>query len=128
MGWFGRSKKTETPEEMLARFRAEQPGVANAAGVTPVVGSSVSSGQMTVEDVFQITGRGTVATGVISSGVVRVGSAVRIERADGDVQQTSITGIEKFRKRLSEASMGENCGLLFAGKVSISRGDVLYFS
>jgi len=81
---------------------------------------------MPVEDVFSITGRGTVATGRIERGVVKVGDEVQIVGMGGD-KKTVVTGVEMFRKLLDEGRAGDNAGLLLRGigKDEISRGQVL---
>lgn len=78
---------------------------------------------MTVEDVFVIRNRGVVATGRIESGVLRVGDMVHINGGPG----IPVDAIEMFRKRLDEASAGDNVGLLMKSidKAQIDRGDVL---
>lgn len=77
----------------------------------------------TVEDVFTITGRGTVVTGHIASGSVSVGDIVYINNS----LETEVTGIEMFRKTLDTASSGDNCGILLRGisRDDINRGDTL---
>jgi elongation factor Tu len=81
---------------------------------------------MPVEDVFSITGRGTVATGRIERGIVKVGDEVQIVGMGGD-KKTVVTGVEMFRKLLDEGRAGDNAGLLLRGvaKEDISRGQVL---
>ena len=81
---------------------------------------------MSVEDVFSITGRGTVATGRIERGVVKVGEEVEIVGL-GDTKKTICTGVEMFRKLLDQAQAGDNVGLLLRGidKEAIERGQVL---
>jgi elongation factor Tu len=81
---------------------------------------------MPVEDVFSITGRGTVATGRIERGIVKVGDEVSIVGMGGD-KKTVVTGVEMFRKLLDEGRAGDNAGLLLrgVGKEEISRGQVL---
>ena len=81
---------------------------------------------MAIEDVFSITGRGTVATGRIERGVVKVGDNVEIVGV-GDTQTTTITGIEMFQKTLDEGFAGDNCGILLRGvtREEIERGMVL---
>ena len=81
---------------------------------------------MPVEDVFSITGRGTVATGRIETGVVKVGDEVQILGLGAD-RKTTVTGVEMFRKLLDEAEAGDNVGLLLRGvdKNEIRRGMVL---
>ena len=81
---------------------------------------------MPVEDVFSITGRGTVATGRIESGVIKVGEAMDIVGMGSD-QKTVCTGVEMFRKLLDQGEAGDNAGLLLRGieKDQIQRGMVL---
>jgi elongation factor Tu len=81
---------------------------------------------MPVEDVFSITGRGTVATGRIERGIVKVGETVEIVGV-GATQTTTITGIEMFQKTLDEGFAGDNCGILLRGvtREEIERGMVL---
>src|SRR3712207_5770196 len=70
---------------------------------------------MPVEDVFTITGRGTVITGRIERGVVKVNETVDIVGIRPEKQTTTVTGIEMFRKLLDEGQAGENVGLLLRG-------------
>jgi len=81
---------------------------------------------MPVEDVFSITGRGTVATGRIERGRVKVGGEVELV-GFGDTRKTTVTGVEMFRKLLDEGLAGDNVGLLLRGvdKEAIQRGQVL---
>lgn len=81
---------------------------------------------MPVEDVFSITGRGTVATGRIERGKVKVGQEVELV-GFGDTRKTTVTGVEMFRKLLDEGLAGDNVGLLLRGvdKSEIQRGQVL---
>ena len=81
---------------------------------------------MSVEDVFSITGRGTVATGRIERGVIKVGEEVEIVGL-GDTKKTTCTGVEMFRKLLDEGRAGDNVGLLLRGleKKEVERGQVI---
>ena len=81
---------------------------------------------MPVEDVFSITGRGTVATGRIESGIVKVGEELELVGMGSD-KKTTCTGVEMFRKLLDEGQAGDNAGLLLRGidKEEINRGMVL---
>ena len=81
---------------------------------------------MPVEDVFSITGRGTVATGRIETGVIHVGDAVELLGL-GEDKNSTVTGVEMFRKILDEGRAGDNVGLLLRGidKNEIKRGMVL---
>jgi elongation factor Tu len=81
---------------------------------------------MPVEDVFSITGRGTVATGRIEAGIVKVGEELQMVGMGAD-KKTTCTGVEMFRKLLDEGQAGDNAGLLLRGidKEDIQRGMVL---
>lgn len=81
---------------------------------------------MPVEDVFSISGRGTVATGRIERGIVKIGEEVEIV-GFGEAKKTTVTGIEMFRKLLDEGRAGDNAGLLLRGidKTQIERGQVI---
>ena len=82
---------------------------------------------MPIEDIFSITGRGTVATGRIETGVIHVGDEVEIVGLGEEPKKTVITGVEMFRKLLDEGEAGDNVGLLLRGidKKEIKRGQVL---
>ena len=82
---------------------------------------------MPVEDVFSITGRGTVATGRVERGTLHVSDEVEIIGIHDDVKKTVVTGIEMFRKLLDEAQAGDNIGALLRGikREDIERGQVL---
>ena len=82
---------------------------------------------MPVEDVFSITGRGTVATGRIEQGVVHTGDTVEIVGIHPEVNSTVVTGVEMFRKILDEGQAGDNVGCLLRGvdREAIERGQVL---
>ena len=82
---------------------------------------------MPVEDVFSITGRGTVATGRIETGVIHVGDKVQIVGLSDEFKDTTVTGVEMFRKLLDEGEAGDNVGLLLRGidKDEVKRGEVI---
>jgi elongation factor Tu len=82
---------------------------------------------MPVEDVFTITGRGTVATGRVERGVVKVGDTVEIVGMQEKSKSTVVTGVEMFRKLLDQAQAGDNVGCLLRGidRKEIERGQVL---
>ena len=82
---------------------------------------------MPVEDVFTITGRGTVATGRVEAGVLHVGDEIDIVGLQEEKKKTVVTGIEMFRKLLDEAQAGDNIGALLRGvqRTEIERGQVL---
>ena len=78
---------------------------------------------MMIDDVFTIIGRGTVVTGKIASGGIRIGDEIKINNKIN----TRVTGIESFRKQLDSAKVGDNVGLLLENVESnlINRGDIL---
>jgi elongation factor Tu len=82
---------------------------------------------MPVEDVFSITGRGTVATGRIEQGIVKTGDTVEIVGIHDQTSNTVVTGVEMFRKILDEGRAGDNVGCLLRGtkREEIERGQVL---
>jgi len=82
---------------------------------------------MAIEDVFTITGRGTVATGRVERGVVKVGDEVEIVGIHPETRKTVVTGVEMFRKLLDQAQAGDNVGVLLRGvaRTEIERGQVL---
>ena len=82
---------------------------------------------MPVEDVFTITGRGTVATGRVERGTLHINEEVEIVGIKEEIQKTTVTGIEMFRKLLDEAQAGDNIGALLRGikREDIERGQVL---
>jgi elongation factor Tu len=82
---------------------------------------------MPVEDVFSITGRGTVATGRIEQGIIKTGEEVEIVGIHPEVSKTVVTGVEMFRKILDEGQAGDNVGALLRGtkREEIERGQVL---
>jgi len=82
---------------------------------------------MAVEDVFTITGRGTVATGRVERGVVKVGDEVEMVGIHPTTRKTVVTGVEMFRKLLDQAQAGDNIGVLLrgVGRTEIERGQVI---
>ncbi|HVP20403.1 MAG TPA: EF-Tu/IF-2/RF-3 family GTPase, partial [Anaerolineaceae bacterium] len=107
--------------------------VSTGTGAEPTIqrieGSAKSTDagfQMTVEDVFSIRNRGTVVTGRVASGEVKIGDKIIIQRGN-QTQRTTVAGIEMFRKMLDHASAGDNIGLLLKdiGGGQVQRGDVL---
>ena len=82
---------------------------------------------MAVEDVFTITGRGTVATGRVERGMVKVGDEIEIVGIHEETRKTVVTGVEMFRKLLDQAEAGDNIGVLLRGvaRDEIERGQVL---
>jgi elongation factor Tu len=82
---------------------------------------------MAVEDVFSIEGRGTVATGRIERGVVKIGDEVQVIGLSKEPTKTTVTGVEMFRKEMTEGRAGDNVGCLLRGlkREDIERGQVL---
>ena len=82
---------------------------------------------MPVEDVFSITGRGTVATGRIETGIIKVGEEIQIIGLGEEPKKSTVTGVEMFRKLLDQGEAGDNVGLLLRGidKKEIKRGQVI---
>jgi len=82
---------------------------------------------LAIEDVFSITGRGTVVTGRVERGRIKMGDPVEIVGLSGEIKKTVATGLEMFRKTLDEAQAGDNIGVLLRGieKDEVSRGQVL---
>jgi elongation factor Tu len=82
---------------------------------------------LSVEDVFSITGRGTVATGRLERGLVKVGDPAEIVGLAPKVRKTVVTGVEMFRKTMDQAEAGDNIGLLLRGidKNDVKRGQVI---
>jgi translation elongation factor EF-Tu-like GTPase len=136
VGIFRRHDDTEDddesmdPQSLLERGHADMAesmaGPSGAAPDPPRYGRS-SEFRLTVADVFVISGRGTVVTGMVETGSVRLGSPARVERDGQVVAQTVITGIEQFREIVDEAVLGDNVGLFVEGlnRTSVQAGDVL---
>jgi translation elongation factor EF-Tu-like GTPase len=113
---FWNRKKTES-ELSLEHLQA------GAGSVAPATSGPFS---MTIEDVFAITGRGTVVTGRVATGTVRTGMPVTVTRASAPIA-TTVTGIEQFRRTAEQASAGDNVGLVLDGvaRHDVTRGDVV---
>jgi elongation factor Tu len=81
---------------------------------------------MPIEDVFSISGRGTVVTGKIDRGAIKIGETIEIVGIK-DTQTTTVTGVEMFRKEMERGEAGDNCGILLRGikKEQVERGMVL---
>ena len=82
---------------------------------------------MPIEDIFSISGRGTVVTGRVERGVIKVGEEVEIVGMQPDISKTVVTGVEMFRKLLDQGQAGDNVGILLRGtkKDEVERGQVL---
>ncbi|WP_223625359.1 EF-Tu/IF-2/RF-3 family GTPase [Microbacterium sp. EST19A] len=134
MGWFGRKKRDpQDANELLRQYNQAEAArisdLTSGSAATRSVPSFLSAGgaaaEVSVEDVFTITGRGQVATGTVTTGTIRVGDAVVVLREGAPVAETGITGIEMFRKRANEASAGTMIGVLLRDRIDVSRGDVI---
>ncbi|HIZ38074.1 MAG TPA: hypothetical protein H9815_20045 [Candidatus Ruania gallistercoris] len=119
---FWRRKKNSDPldDPRFAPAGAATP-TPNPVVPPPAAGDSL----LTVEDVFTITGRGTVVTGAVDRGTLRVGQQVAVYRGGQAVATSEIIGIEAFRKMLDEAPAGENVGVLLRDltRKQIQQGD-----
>jgi translation elongation factor EF-Tu-like GTPase len=134
MGWFRRRKQDPQDANELLRQYNEAEAARIAAltrgsavpAETPAFVSALGGGaELSVEDVFMITGRGQVATGTVTAGTIRVDDDVTVLRAGAPIAGTSITGIEMFRKHANEASAGTMVGVLLRDRIDVSRGDVI---
>lgn len=106
---------------------AQTTNAADDANETQPQGPVSGAFRLTVQDVFTITGRGTVVTGMVEVGQVSVGDVVQLRRTIGDCRNVTIGGIEVFRKMLTTATEGMNVGVLIndIAKSDIGRGDIL---
>jgi translation elongation factor EF-Tu-like GTPase len=120
---FGRTKDDHSVEALLADANAASP----TGATTEVHTTGDGDFRLTVEDVFSISGRGTVVTGRVEAGTVRVGLEVAVVRNGQEVARSKVTGVEMFRKVLDTATVGDNVGLLLAGlnKQQLDRGDLI---
>ena len=128
MGLFDLFKRPKTEQEEYYENYDRQVASGSSAFETNTGYFDTSSGfSFTVEDVFTITGRGTVVTGRIATGAISVGDTVSLKRVDGSTQIVTIIAIEMFRKVLQTAKEGDNVGLLLreVSKAGIGRGDML---
>jgi GTPase len=134
MGWFRREKRDpQDANELLRQYNESEAArisaLTNGSVRTRDAASFLSAGgaaaEMAVEDVFTITGRGQVATGTVTTGTIRVGDAVVVLRDGTSVAESAITGIEMFRKRADEASVGTMIGVLLRDRIDVTRGDVI---
>jgi translation elongation factor EF-Tu-like GTPase len=122
---FGRKQEDRSVDALLAEANAASPTgpAAAAAALTPGDGSF----RMPVVDIFSIQGRGTVVTGRVEAGTVRVGMPVDVVRDGAVALSTTVTGVEMFRKVLDTATVGDNVGLLLqgVGKDQLHAGDLV---
>ena len=114
---FFKRGKVEGSEELLVENKVKEENIKYG------VQDSSNNFEMTIEDVFSITGRGTVVTGQVSRGTIQINDTVMLSNG----KKVTITGIEMFRKTLDYAQEGDNVGLLLNGidKNEVSRGMVI---
>jgi len=114
-----RKKKDPIQEELEYLRNREEPTFETA---TAAQAAATGDFRMMVEDVFTITGRGTVVTGRVEVGIVRTGDIVRVNGTP-----YTVTGIEAFRKNMDSATAGDNVGLLLrnANRAAFKRGDII---
>jgi translation elongation factor EF-Tu-like GTPase len=129
---FGRKKADDmSVETLLDRANAASPTGAVPTATPSSASEAGAAGdgtfRMPVEDIFSIQGRGTVVTGRVEAGTVRVGMPVNVVRDGGVATTTKVTGVEMFRKVLDSATVGDNVGLLLErlGREDVHQGDVL---
>jgi translation elongation factor EF-Tu-like GTPase len=109
MGWFSRRRdRPQDPQQVI-----DEMAVARASGVDPAM--AMGDFALTVQDVFTISGRGTVVTGQVATGQLSVGQQVTQLRDGSVLRQLDVTGIEMFRKRTDIARTGDTVGLLVSG-------------
>ncbi len=126
MGLFDLFKKKETDE--LGNTIEKETTDNNELGVNPINTDTDSAlFQMIVDDVFYIAGRGMVVTGVIKAGSIRTGDKIIIVSSTGERKETSVAGIEIFRKILDRAEAGDKVGILLKGvdRQDCDKGDML---
>lgn len=121
MGWLSRRRdRPQDPQQVIDQLAA-------AKAASDDTSATAGDFAMTVEDVFSITGRGTVVTGRVASGELFVDQDVTHLRGGVAVRTVRVTGIEMFRKMVDVARPGDNVGVLLAGigRHDIATGDQL---
>ncbi len=123
MGIFGLFKKEKSEVE---QYYEERQKMKDDTHYDEVTGMNTAF-YMEIEDVFSITGRGTVVTGRVKNNSISVGETVKLCRKDGSITETTITGIEMFRKIIDTAEKGDNVGVLLRGinRDEVASGDIL---
>ena len=122
--WFRRRNADSLdPDHLLAQAEAQPP----QPSAWTWTWTSETGFRLTVQDVFTITGRGSVVTGRIESGSITKGATVHQTRTDGTSRDVTVTGIEMLRKTLDTASAGDEVGLLLheVERNEIGPGDIL---
>lgn len=129
MGLFDIFKKKKSDVEIYYEERQKRAAAEEALNnqYNSVSNNYQETFRITVQDVFAITGRGTVIVGQVEVGSVHVGETVTLRRLNGATSNVTVTGIEQFRKMCDSAKAGENVGILLRGitKADIGQGDVL---
>ncbi|MGN1404095.1 MAG: EF-Tu/IF-2/RF-3 family GTPase [Ruminococcus sp.] len=123
MGFFDFLKKPKTDVELYYEEREKQEkNVSSFCNFGENVGF-----RLTVQDVFSISGRGTVVTGNVECGTVKVGDVLTLQRIDGTSREVSVMGIALLRKMVNTASAGDNVGILLGeiGKNQVGEKDIL---
>jgi translation elongation factor EF-Tu-like GTPase len=124
----GREGNDSTVTDFEAATESANAQAASSQHPAGIVATAADpSFRLVVEDVFTITGRGTVITGNVASGTIAVGNRVSIANAGVATISSTVTGIEMFRKQVTSAGAGENIGLLLEGvrRDDITRGAVI---
>lgn len=128
MGWkfWQRDENPMDPQRLLAQAHDQQAQADTWPKNRPPEGGDVPF-RMTIEDVFSISGRGTIVTGRVEAGVIRKGQSVTVSRDGQQLGTTVVAGLETFRKTLEQASLGDNVGLQLENvqRDQVARGDVL---
>ena len=125
------SKDTNTNTEVNTNSNSETNTNSNTSGsVDPNTNTSATADGaflMPIEDVFTITGRGTVVTGRIERGTVKINDEIQIIGLDKEIKTAKVTGIEMFRKNLDSATVGDNAGIVLSGvtREDVQRGQVI---
>lgn len=129
MGFLDRLLGREGTDNTVTDFQAatERARIATSAPQQAAAASSDTQFRLVVEDVFTITGRGTVITGTIATGTVSVGDRVSIANAGVAAISCTVSGVEMFRKRVTTAGAGDMVGLLLDGvrRQDVTRGAVI---
>lgn len=133
MGLFNFFKKKEVDElgNVIGENSADELGnpINNIeSNIDPTGLDGTASFKMVIEDIFTITGRGTVVTGVVEFGNLKIMDDIIIFTQDGKKIATKVAGIEQFRKIVDEAHEGEHIGLLLPRvyRSDVNKGDIIY--
>lgn len=129
---FIKTAKNETTNEQNIIENSKNNNMADNNGNSEITNTDIDYKEkatflMTIEDVFSITGRGTVVTGRIEKGTINVNDSVKIIGLNGETRTTTVVGIETLRENLDSATVGDNVGLLLKNikKDEVESGQVL---